>query len=299
MNLFLKSCSYNPDITIMFFTDLAPPKSAPINVRFNYCTLDEIKLSLDRTLSIDTALTTAYKLCDIRPAYALVFQEHLKEFDFWGWGDVDLIFGLLQDFSFQSLLDGYDVISFRKKWLSGSLCFLRNTRETTELFLSNPDYKKVFSTPEYQGFDEISRCWNQVLTTAFENINWPVHNFTLTVFKNANLIRCHFEDMAKESISKNSFLRWNSGRLTSPEGKAFTHYHFISEKRKPYFQYPAWTNVPELFYITEYGFFTEPEFKRRRAITFGRWITSMPKAFLNYLSRAKTILNRNRPIPKS
>lgn len=67
----------------------------PYNVEVIYKTLEELKDLFEKKLSIRIENLQPYKLCDFRPSYGLVFEEYLESYDYWGFCDIDLIWGNL------------------------------------------------------------------------------------------------------------------------------------------------------------------------------------------------------------
>lgn len=276
--LFLKSCSYNPIVDILFFTDIQPPEQYPANVHFHHFTFSKIKIALDDLLGFKTQLTTAYKLCDVRPAYGLIFKEYIRAYVFWGWGDIDLIYGKVGDYMNNELLSTFDVISMREKWLSGSFCLIRNSDLLNNLFLQTNDKEEIFSSPDYKGFDEISRCWTEIRIKPFDTIDFPNDNFTRLVLaaKSAGQIRVRFANAIKESIPEKDYLIWEKGVLSDNHGNRYSHYHFITEKRRPYFYCPDAEEVEHKYFIDQAGFYSEEEFKIRKTIRAKRVALAFP-----------------------
>ena len=75
INLWLKSCSYNPDIDFIIFGD-NKIDNLPPNVKHIPMTLQEMKKLADEKLGLDTALYTPYKCCDFKVAYGNIFELH-------------------------------------------------------------------------------------------------------------------------------------------------------------------------------------------------------------------------------
>ena len=44
-------------------------------------------------IKIDVQLKSPYKLCDFKPLYGIIFEDYLKEYDYWGYSDIDMIIG--------------------------------------------------------------------------------------------------------------------------------------------------------------------------------------------------------------
>ena len=130
----------NPTVDFMFFTDCDVPISDNIFV---------FKISFGFSIS----LFTPYKLCDFRGAYGDIFCNELEGYDFWGFGDTDLIYGNIREFFTEQILNHFDLIS---GW--GHLTLYRNI-DACNLFYKNKIegylyYKDVFVTPQNMGFDE-------------------------------------------------------------------------------------------------------------------------------------------------
>lgn len=150
---FLRSCATNPDIHWLIFTDNDENYCYPGNVRKIHITLSELAELVQKSFSFPVSLHTPYKLCDFRPAYGAIFAEFLKGYDFWGYCDVDLIFGDIRKFVNNTLLSRYDKIG-----LMGHLSLYRNQPDINELFRTEIDgklrYQEVLSNPQNFIFDE-------------------------------------------------------------------------------------------------------------------------------------------------
>lgn len=101
-----------------------------------------IQTEYGKTVSSESLLLKNYKLVDLRPVYMLLFQDILqehgvKETDYVGWGDCDVIYGNLSHFI--NLENGYEVIGGHH----GHFSAFRNTEGFRNLFKSIPDYLKL------------------------------------------------------------------------------------------------------------------------------------------------------------
>lgn len=127
---YLASCSNNPTINWLIFTDDKSSQSFPNNVKVVYTTFEELCKEFNEKLGLYP--TSPYKLCDFRVSYGFVFEEYLKGYDFFGWCDCDLIWGNIRKFVTNELTNKYDKIG-----LCGHFTLLRNTDEFKYL------YKKI------------------------------------------------------------------------------------------------------------------------------------------------------------
>ena len=111
---YLETCRYNSTIDWILFTDCNRPKNTPDNVHFHEMTLDTFNQRASEKLGLDIAITRPYKICDLRPAFAVIFERELNGYDFWAWGDTDVLYGDLRRFFSRSKLEKYDVLGLRR-----------------------------------------------------------------------------------------------------------------------------------------------------------------------------------------
>ncbi len=149
-NLFLDSCKKNPTINYLLFTDNVL-SNTPENVTVVNTTFDEIKATIQNKFDFEISLDAPYKLCDYKPTYGYVFDEYLSEYDYWGYCDIDMIFGDLRKFLPENILMNYD-----KFYKLGHLTIFRNTPEINTLFMDEKvvSYRDAFTTKKIAVFDE-------------------------------------------------------------------------------------------------------------------------------------------------
>lgn len=90
--LTLATMGRNPCVTWYLVTDQQVP-DPPDNVVVVPSTLDRVRERASTALGYDVALTSPYKLCDLKPSYGLVFEAELRDHDYWGYADVDVLWG--------------------------------------------------------------------------------------------------------------------------------------------------------------------------------------------------------------
>ena len=145
------SCSKNQDYDFLFFTD--HPQSYKFkNIKFIKFSLNDCNKLATEKLNVEINVKKPYKLCDFRPAYGLIFEDYLKEYNFWGHCDIDQIFGTIKNFVTDEILNNYDKIN-----KNGHFSLYRNTIEMNNLFKKEGslfNYKEVFQSNENFAFDE-------------------------------------------------------------------------------------------------------------------------------------------------
>ena len=134
MPFFLKSCEHNPDTNWLLVTDLLPVENSPSNVSYISLNLDQLSGRISEKLNVDIRIDNPYKLTDLKPAYGQIFRDLLDGFDFWGYGDLDLIYGNISSFFRPESFSEYDVLSPSEDFFPGHLLLLRNTDKICNLF---------------------------------------------------------------------------------------------------------------------------------------------------------------------
>lgn len=150
--LLFKSVAANTDIDVHLFTDQAGNwGNIPKNVFLHQTTLPELRYRIRSKLLPGAALSFAYKACDYRPAFGEIFAEELRPYDFWGWGDLDVIWGQIHDFVPDAAFKSCDKI-----FQFGALSFVRNSKKMNTLFQQpgGLDWADVTRSEPFRGFDE-------------------------------------------------------------------------------------------------------------------------------------------------
>lgn len=93
-------------------------------------------------------------MCDLRPVYGEVFAHLYAGHEWWGWCDLDMRFGRLDELLPPLLTDDVDVLTFKPEYLSGCLTILRNVPRVTGAFRHDPNWKQVLLDPRYHCWDE-------------------------------------------------------------------------------------------------------------------------------------------------
>lgn len=150
INFFLLSCSRNPRIIWTIFTDASTDNflSTP-NVIFKKIKFDDYKKIVSEKMGFDFVPLKPVKLCDIKPFLGFIHPEELIGFRYWGFGDLDVIYGNIADYL--SKIKFWSVISFHDERLSGHLAFFKNNANTTRLAIHHPNWRGILDKPEYMG----------------------------------------------------------------------------------------------------------------------------------------------------
>jgi len=151
---FLSSCGSNPEFRWIIFNDKEEFPDCPENVYFKHFTISQFEKLAAEKLGFKIILTDPYKLCDFKPAFGLIFQDFLENDSFWGYCDLDMVFGRINHFITDEYFESYDIMSFYQGFMSGPLSLFRNNDFIRNLFKSCTAYKRIFQDPEHTAFDE-------------------------------------------------------------------------------------------------------------------------------------------------
>lgn len=153
----LLTCSKNPTIDWIIFTDDKRKFDVPKNVKIIYTTFQNIIDRIQSNYNFKIVIDRPWKLCDFKVAYGEIFKEELKKYDFWGYCDIDLAWGDIRKFITEDLLNKYEKIGFQ-----GHSTLYKNTKEVNARYrtiIDNiPTYKEIFSTTKNYAFDEGIIC---------------------------------------------------------------------------------------------------------------------------------------------
>jgi hypothetical protein len=212
--------------------------------------LDKIIESASDKLGFRVNIDYPYKLCDFKPAYGFIFPEIIAKYDFWGQGDMDIIYGNMREFITEEMLNEYDLISARHDYVTGSFALYKNSEKMNTLFKLSKDYKMVFSTSEHYCFDECNFAFGLLNEgVSILDIKTPIESFTELV-KKAEMrgeIKVHFDFIIVEG--KSGRIIFNNGRIIYKNRFECMMYHLIALKEvfspiKPIRQ------IPNKYYIS-------------------------------------------------
>jgi len=153
IELFFLSCRKNPSINWLIHTDCPCDQYSYPNITFSKMTWESYKRHISDRLQITFNPNNNYKLCDIRPALGFVWEKDIASYDFYGYGDIDLIYGNLRAFLTNSVLQ-YNVISTHEWCFSGHLSLFKNESWIRNSFRDFSNWRQIFESQTHFRFDE-------------------------------------------------------------------------------------------------------------------------------------------------
>lgn len=124
----LKSAENNPTIDFYCFFDHEFTSKAP-NIHINLTTMETEIQRIAKATGEKIKITNAYKFCDLRPFFGLSYQKYIKDYDFWAYCDIDMVFGDLRVFLTDEILSQYD-----RFYEYGYLSVFRNNNQMNSLY---------------------------------------------------------------------------------------------------------------------------------------------------------------------
>jgi hypothetical protein len=243
---FLRSCKENPTINWILFTDCGSPTHHSPNVVFYHKTLPKMRELIKKKIGKEAMLESAYKVCDYRPAFGMLFDDYLNEFDFWGHCDVDIIWGDIRKYTTEEILDKYDIFSTRKGRMSGHFSLFRNTPSINQLFRQSSEFAEVMRQVRCRAFDEegMTRVIARLARAGSIRVYWP------KFLQNYADPKTHSPSTLPRYVNK---YLWENGKLFESTGETaaeILYLHFMTWKKTLTgceFSYGA---GPEKFYIS-------------------------------------------------
>lgn len=154
MPLYLYSCSRQKGIDFLFFTDCERPGRTYPNTRFFPISFADYCQKVSSALAIGFRPSSPYKLCDLKPFYGLIHREELSGYDWWGFGDMDVVYGDLSLLVNARNLARYDMLTTHADKVAGHFTLVRKDSWVTSSALSIPDWREQLSLDEHVYFDE-------------------------------------------------------------------------------------------------------------------------------------------------
>ncbi|AMK76452.1 MULTISPECIES: DUF6625 family protein [Methylomonas] len=276
-DLFLKSCGNNPSVDFLFFVDFEVPYELPQNVRFVRTTLHEVHARFQAEFEFPIALKSAYKLCDFRPAFGVLFADYFAEYQWWGHCDFDMVFGDLTP-----IIDVARQANYVKIFRRGHLSLYQNLSEVNGIYksiLGPLNYREVFSNDKFFLFDETSG-----IDKIFTMLNLPVFREELV----ADITpKSAFLSMTSHDNRWGQYFLWSNGKIKcvsqGGEMKEFLYIHL--QKRQMNNQCFSFPDNQIDILINQFGFFNLSEGFKSSLICYSSFIPNFGHLRRYYLPR--------------
>lgn len=264
MEYFLASCRANASVDFILFSDNPCPSMLPANVHYREMAFKAYQGIVRSKLGIGFYPRSAYKLCDLKPALGFIHEDLLRGYDFWGFCDIDVVFGDLRKFLTDNLLGHHDMVTTHARRVAGHFTLLRNTPAYRNAFMSVPDWRGALSDEQHVAFDE--KAFSR-LFTGFKNYPSQLRKLLCYVFLPLGRKALFRETYSTPGLryswvdGSRSFpdeWYWQEGILTNDKSEdEFLYFHFLKWKRdwgsNMYSSVPC-NDIEHCWKVTKYGF---------------------------------------------
>jgi hypothetical protein len=159
--LYLHTLANQQTLDLLLLSDAEPPDLPP-QARRVEMTLDQLRERATARLGTPVRLRRTRNICDLKPAFGMIFEEFTHGYEYWAFGDEDVLYGDVDGMLGPHLDGTTDLVipatnSARMQGSTqGHLTVLRNDRRTNELAASDPAYAQVLASDEHWAYDETS-----------------------------------------------------------------------------------------------------------------------------------------------
>ena len=276
IELYMYSCGHNPMVDFIFYTDCPLPKHRYANTIFNICSFDDYKKIVSNRLNINYNISSAYKLTDLKPFLGFIHKRELNNYDFWGFGDLDLVYGDLSIIVNEDNLTRYDLITTHNYHIAGHFTLCRNNSYYRNLCFKLKDWSIGLAEDIHHGYDEAE--WSDLV---FPSLKWirTLHNRVfrhlggVTLSKTLDTLNpifgrrrmfMEFWTSPNPAPTKSETPEWlydlNTGSIHRNDGKYIPYIHFLFFKKTP------WLETE--YYWKDDFYLLDADFEKYRTIIF-------------------------------
>ena len=261
---FLKSLEGQELLEVFIFSDIKGHPPLPANVSLIDLPFETLKSKMEVLFNKKIGNWSPYKLCDFKPFFGLLFSDYIEGYKYWAYGDLDIIYGNLHKFLSPALNSEYDIITFRRCYISGALTVLRNSEQIKQMGFLSDSIDKLF-VDRYVGFDEAGgkmgecRKWTKAYNL-FDIDRLTCWTSIVQKQADAGNISLYAEDYyLKESLPYGSMLSIKPRSVQMFGGHDdYIAFHLVYHKKQPEFTIPVWKKIPDEYMVCSEGFFHKP-----------------------------------------
>lgn len=271
IDLFFYSVIKNQKIDFIIFTDIeingkytSIPNVIIKKIEWNkYCDI------VSEKLNVDFHPRKFYKLCDLKPFYGYIHKDLLHKYNYWGFCDLDLIFGNISDYINLKISLGYEIISTHEDKISGHFCLFKNIDKFRKIPFKIKNWQNKLCGEENIGMDEIeltkillpehyffnktiyfiSKVFNYNLNLLDKNeknfsIIIKCHKILFKIIKRSNYsfqemftTHCAIPNNIWKSKNPEEYWVYRNGKINAiPSMRELIYLHFLFLKKTPFLE---------------------------------------------------------------
>ena len=190
----LRSAELNETVDFLIVTDQELHSSAP-NITVCQAALQQIKEKAIEALGTYVALERPYKLCDLKPFYGKIFADYVRDYDFWGYCDCDLIFGDIRAFLTEDILSTYNsILGLGHFHLQRTIDPLYPVVVEECKSRDGKSWKEVLASEKNAVFDEMPFGVSGYYYRKYPELSWTGFSETGRCYSSPALQKCRFFD---------------------------------------------------------------------------------------------------------
>lgn len=170
IDLYLDTLKRNSSIDFFIFTDSDIQTEISDNVFIKRVDYNDYLYKICEKLNVKLKTKSPVKLCDFRPFLGFLHRDIFAEYDFYGWTDVDILFGDIRSFYTDDILQKHDVFSTHESIISGHLAIFKNTKKNRNMYKKIYKWKYFLEKTNFIGIDEHGLT-NAYMMTIFDKLN--------------------------------------------------------------------------------------------------------------------------------
>jgi hypothetical protein len=142
-----KSAKFNKDFKWLIFTDQVKKRTVEGNLEFLPYNLDSLNKDVAALFKENLHISTNEMVCDTKVLWGELFHKYTKPFPWYGFTDLDCIYGDFDYFLPDEAFENYELITYRMSdgSLHGPLTLFKNTAKMRKLYTEIPDLKGMLS----------------------------------------------------------------------------------------------------------------------------------------------------------
>lgn len=235
LDLWLKTVA-RQEMDVLFFTN--HEFDAPDNVKIHKCKMDDVFDRAEKIYDLNFQNRYPYKLCDLKSFYGKIFEDELKDYEYWGYGDSDVVYGKLPKFS--------DLELYCAKHERPDMALVKSTKPVGKWFI--PGHFVMMKN------DDRGRRIFEHLPTAKALLEEDTNNYidewlvpTVLIYEYGlgagGIIANDYEYI------NNQFIGWSHGDLRVGDHE-FNYIHWYEHKDRV--KTPKWHDIPSTFNVKDY-----------------------------------------------
>lgn len=246
-DLYLYSCSKNPFIDFIFFTDCLEPKTIYTNTIFHNISYKDYCEKISHTLNISFTPQSPYKLCDVRPFYGIIHKKELEGYAWWGYGDLDLVYGDLSLIINNTRKHRYKIITTHADRVAGHFTIVKNESKCCTYAYKIKKWREKIENEKIYGLDEHDLT---LIVYPFQKVIWrlhrcinkliKVHPYTFFNFFNVitnKIAQLHIKEYYTSPlplIGEKWIYDIKKNKIIAPNKKEIPYLHFLFFKKTPF-----------------------------------------------------------------